>query len=123
MPDGYGFDPGVLPGIAEQLKGAARSLDHAMGAQQPCVAFAGQSSAQVGAAVRLVNTARVVLAEVLEDNASKINYTFGSYGEIENTQAGNMRLRELPSGEASDPGGLWDAPERGNYLPGRKWPN
>lgn len=107
---GYGFEPEALPLVAGRLRSGTAYLDLATGTA-PSAVDAGASSDIVNAALAMVQQAGVVLSQVLEDTASKVDSADGSYADVENTVEGYWTYREkyLTGGGSESP--LEQAPQ------------
>lgn len=91
--NGYGYEPDALPIIAGRLRTGVDYLDLATGSA-PAAVDAGASSDVVNKALAMVQQAGVVLSQVLEDTASKVDSADGSYADVDNTVEGYWRYRE-----------------------------
>jgi hypothetical protein len=119
MPDGYGVDQGTLGTIAGLLSRASSQLTEGMQADLP-PADAGVSSPDVAGAVTRVLRHGLLFATGTSRMVENIDFTDASYADIENSVEGAMRYSENRDSPASDPGELRDAPNRNNFLPGRR---
>ncbi|GAB3474169.1 hypothetical protein [Amycolatopsis cihanbeyliensis] len=90
---GYHYTPEALSGIAGHLREAASLLDGATGGQPP-VADAGASSSLVARAMQQLVQVGVVVASVADGSAEKVHVAQGSYDDIENNHAGQLKLNE-----------------------------
>ncbi|MGH3466410.1 MAG: hypothetical protein ACRDQF_01600 [Thermocrispum sp.] len=88
MDNGFVAVEETLDGAASRLRSAATYLD--LDAAGPEVVDAGFSSDVLNSAIARVGKARLVLAQMAESTADKVNAAKGSYGEIDNDQAGVM---------------------------------
>lgn len=112
MNDEFGYDAGALSRITASLRTATHQLDSAT-ELKVSVVDAGFSSNIANEALARVQKAGVVLAQVIEDIAGKVDSADGSYADIENTAEGELRWHEsrLPG---YDGGPLERAPSRPN---------
>ncbi|RZS37001.1 hypothetical protein EV193_106236 [Herbihabitans rhizosphaerae] len=92
-PEGYGYTTSALAAVAERFRSGAGTLDGATGKRAGAV-DAGLSSDIVAAALVRVTQIGTVLAHVLDDTAGKVRAANGSYDDIENNNAGMMRLMQ-----------------------------
>jgi hypothetical protein len=84
---GYGYNPSGLGDIAGKLRGGAEALaDTARSA--PPSPDAGTSSAVVGEALQALARAGATAVARLDDVASKVHASAGSYDHVENVNTG-----------------------------------
>ncbi|MPZ00785.1 MAG: hypothetical protein GEU97_22990 [Actinophytocola sp.] len=87
-------DEGSLEAVARHLSDGANSMDQVATNLPDDAIDAGFSSDVVNSAMARVGKAALVLAQLGEDIAAKVDAADGSYGDIENTNAGRMRYEE-----------------------------
>lgn len=90
---GYGYTPDALSGVTNQLRQGAGTLD-GVAKSPPQGVDAGASSAAVGQALNDLMRMATAAAQVMDDSAGKVHTANGSYDEIENNHAGQLRLND-----------------------------
>lgn len=88
MSNGFTAYEEALEDAAGRLRSATTYLD--LDASGPEAVDAGFSSDVLNAAVARIGKARLILAQMAENTAKKVDVAKGSYGEIDNTEAGVM---------------------------------
>jgi hypothetical protein len=117
--DGFGVDPGTLGAVAGNLQRASGLLDEGA-APTYDVPDAGISTPVVTQAMYLVGTAAMALASGIDVMVDKIDFTDASYDDVENDNAGALRLQQNPSDPSTDSGPLKDAGDRPHNLPAQR---
>lgn len=89
---GFESDPETLKRGAERLRSAQIYLD--IGVEPPDAVDAGFSSDVINAALARVAQARVVVSQIAEDTAAKVDAANGTYADVENTNEGRIRYEQ-----------------------------
>lgn len=93
---GYTYQSDQLRQIAWQVEQAAMHLRSSVRDDSLAAPDAGMSSEVVGATLMRVLMAGGAIHQAFVDISAKVDAARGSYDEIENTNAGRLRLEELP---------------------------
>lgn len=91
--DGYEYSHDALGRVGGALRRGAGALDGAT-TQGFTAPDAGASSGAVGKALSDLLRSAVAGAQSLDDMAGKVHATQGGYGEVENTNEGELRRQE-----------------------------
>jgi len=111
---GYSYDPEALKKVAATNSAAAAAIDTGLSCERPPI-DAGASSEIVGLAVTNLVAIGITLAKTFEEIGTRVDTTRGSYAEVENNNAGEMRFMEryhMMHGVTAYNGPLADAPGR-----------
>lgn len=117
-PNGFGHEPGVLNSVGRELRAAATTMNTAA-TSDVSAPDAGDSSAEVGEALKRVVAAGAASGQTLADVAGGVDSAKGAYANIDNTNAGLLELSkrghiDFPKGQS---GPLLDAPDRPTNSP------
>ncbi|WP_431429169.1 hypothetical protein [Actinophytocola sp.] len=93
--DGYSYQPDRLRHIAWQVNQAALHLGGSVRDDSLATPDAGMSSEVVGAALQRVLVAGGAIRQAFTDISASVDAARGTYDEIENTNAGRVRLEGL----------------------------